>query len=213
MTTVILYDLVEVDMEGREFARVSRAESVLLANPDDGCEKCCQPVHDARLGPFTVVWQPGSDVIPDFLFGYQKEFMVTDRVKAAFDQAGLTGFVSWPLKMKPSPSRKHRKQPIVSWPYTGPSFWDIHVTNDVEVLHGAGTVEWRRCSRCGREACEPVGDEEKWDIVVDRRTWTGSDFMNPTGLFSILLSERAADVIASNRFTNVEVRRVGRFSD
>jgi hypothetical protein len=209
-----LYDLLEVDPFGRRFANTARVDPIPFAKPEEACDTCYSPCHRRRSGPFTIVWEPGSDVIPDFLFGYHDEFAVTERVKAAFEKAALSGYVAWPLKMMCPPKRASRKLPIVAWPYVGPRFWDIHVTEDVELLREESTVEFNPpCPRCGRQTGQPVGDPKKWRLIVDRKSWNGSDFMNPNGIMPILVTQRVADIILENKFTNVRVRHVGRISD
>jgi len=209
-----LFQLAESDIWGKQFASHARVGPVPLANPDEVCETCLLPAHRRRTGPLTIVWLPGSEVIPDFMFGFQNEFMVTEAAKAAFEKAGLTGYTTWPVKMKPPPDRKQRKLPIVPWPYTGPPFWAIHITSTVELLaDGIAVRKTMPCPQCGRSACRPLGEPEEWNLVVNPATWDGSDFMCPNGLATVLLTERAAGVVMSNTFTNVIVRHVGRIGD
>ncbi len=206
-----LFDLVPVDRRGQEFASVDRAEPIPFRDPHEECPRCFLPVHRRRTGPFTVVWQPGSDVIPDFLFGYHGEFAVTERVKVAFEAESLKGYVAWPLQMREPPERVKRKRPIVPWPYTGPPFWDLHVIEDVDLVPEKSTVEFRPpCVKCGRRVGEPVGGPSRWRLVVDREFWNNADFMNPRGVNTILVTERVADIIRENKFSNVDFRKVGR---
>jgi hypothetical protein len=210
-----LYVLDAIDSWGRQFAAARIAEDVAWVNPDEVCVACLRPSNRQRKGPKTIVWIPGCDVLSDFVFpGASCEFIVTDRVKTAFEEAGLKGFVAWPVKLKPPPRRRSRHSVIVPWPYTGPPLWDIYVPTFVHIIPEASDVVYKGpCSACGRERYGAALDVDEFQYVVDRSSWDGADFMRPHERNVTFVTQRVVDVIQREGFTNVEWRRWGEIGD
>ncbi len=208
-----LYLLERSDWYGERFAQTSLAEPHPWLNPDEVCRACYEPENRRRRGPYTIRWQSGSDEIPDFIFGGAAwEFLVTDRVKVAFETAGLKGYVAWPVKVEAPAKREARKRPIVQWPYKGPPLWDIYVDTFVHIIPEASDVRYKGpCGVCGRERYAPVGDDDSY--VVDCSSWDGSDFMRPHELRGPIVTERVVEVIEREGFTNVQWSAWGEIGD
>jgi len=212
---VWLYDLSPIDMWGGKFA-AARVVGEVPCDPEERvCSICDYPLHRRRLGAYRICWTPGCDVIADFTWAMFYEPIVSDRVKVAFEANRITGYSAYRVEICKPAARKSRKLPMVPWPYTGPPFWDLHYTEHVHVIPDKSTLkEAGRCTQCGLQKYSTVGYQaQELDFVVDRRTWSGSDFMVPEEVMGYFVTERVVDVITSNNFTNVVVRRVGRMSD
>lgn len=214
-----LYDFFPIEASGgHQFAGALIVERVAWANRDEVCKKCIEPTHRRRLAPFTISWEEGSDVIPDFLLpSIGRDFIVTERVKQALEKAGLTGYTAWPAKIKePVKLKKRPRWPRVPSPYSGPPLWDIYVDPSelVEVVPEGSNVEFRGvCSACGRDRYRVTGAAGEQFFIVNRKSWNGNDFMRPDKVNSLFITPRAARVIQDGGFTNIKVRRIGRMID
>jgi len=129
----------------------------------------------------------------------------------------VSGYVAWPVKIKEPKRRAHLRRPLVAYPYTGPTLWDIYVdiTELVHVVPELSNLEYSGvCPACGREKFDVTTDDEgEQYFVVDRSTWHGQDFMLPEEVNGMFVTERVAEVIKRGGFTNIEVRPIGRISD
>ena len=187
----------------------SRIVHVPWRNTKEICPTCYEPSHRERTGPYTIEWQPGSSVVPDFpscLGG--DSLLLTDRVKQAFEQAGLTGYVAWPVPIRePKRSPKRSKVPRVPSPYPGPPIWDIYVTEYVHIIPEQSKLEFAGlCPRCKRPRYYALpGPAETQHFVIDRRTWNGCDFMRPHELNTLLLTPRVIEILRPHDFTNYQI--------
>ena len=185
-------------------------------DPREGCPKCYLPIHRERTGPYTIQWESGSDIIPDFHFCMRGDTMlVSDRVKVAFEQAGLKGFVAWPLKIQePKRVPKRSRIPRVPSPYPGPTIWDLYVTDYVHLIPERSTFCFDGvCPKCGQKQYDPYGAPEQHWFVVDRSTWTGVDFMRPHELNTILVTERVIEIVKAHGFTNARIHQLGEMGE
>ena len=209
-----LYWLDVIDYWGREVAAARITDKVAFANPDEVCKKCFQPMHRFRLGPYGITFEPGASIIPDFLEPSRgRKFIVSNRVKEAYDEAGFKGYVAWPVKVNPPVQRKRRQ--IIVAPYPPPEpLWDIYVPERVNILIAESTIDCTGvCNSCERKLYSIADYEGRFSLIVDRSTWNGCDFMQPHELNTSFITERVADLIVKNKFTNIKVTHVGRISD
>lgn len=209
-----VYRLMEIDMWGRDFASVAFIEEPKWATPDEACPKCYEPVHRLRTGPHAIAWEAGSDVIGDLVCtGASDSMIVTERVKLAFEQAGLTGYDAWPAILRePAKRRPSRRLPMVAYPYTGPPLWDIHPREFVHIIPEQSTVEFKGiCPACGRQKYWPL-DIDDQVFVIDPRTWRGWDFMRSVEM-GTFVTQRVVDVIEKHQFTNFRILPRGRIGD
>ena len=190
------------------FAACYVAESVRVDPRDKRCPECLEPVHVRRLDPFTIAWEPGSDVIADFVY-YSGNVIVTDRVKQAFEDTELRGYVAWPVKIKErsKPKKRHR-WPIVPSPYGGPPLWDIYTESLVHLIPEASSLEYnRQCPKCGARVYSVLVQEPQF-FLVDRASWDGADFMLPYEAGGFFVTERVIEVIEQHDFSNVTYRHI-----
>ena len=209
-----LFELFDLSGDGGGFAEAYISADIPWENPEDICDRCDEPMERRRTAGFTITFRPGSDVIPDFL-SQRWGLIVTDRVKVAFEEAGLTGYRMLPVTIKGKPNRgKRRRWPIVTIPYEGPPLWDVYVTECVSLITEQSSLRSTGiCEVCGRQGYETVGDADEMSFVVDRSTWNGSDFMSPREVSFFFVTERVVQVIKKSGFTNAEIWCRARMSD
>jgi hypothetical protein len=205
-----LFCLNVIDQWGRSFAAPIVTDKVQWADPLEVCKKCLEPSHRYRTGPYGITFEPGSSKISDFsLPGAYRSFIVTDRVKQAFEDAGLTGFVPWLAKVNPPVQRKKNVRPIAPYPPPFP-LWDIYVPERVHVIVNRSSVIYKGdCPVCLRKQFTTTDPWQDHYFVVDPSTWSGCDFMYPEEVNTLFVTERVIDVIKRNDFTNIESRLVG----
>ena len=211
-----LYDLKSrFTMFGEDFAACSFT-NVQWKRPDETCKVCLLPIHRERIGPCTIEFEVGCDVIPDFLCSIRNDiFLVTDRVKVAFEEADLTCFVAWPLQIQePKKVPKRPRIPRVPSPYPGPPLWDIYFTEYVHLIPDKCTLANKGvCKKCGKTRYSPIGEAEEQWFVVDRASWNGSDFMRPHELNQVFVTQRVIDVIQAGDYTNIEILQRAEMND
>ena len=192
------------------FAECYVADSVQIDPRDQRCSECLTPLHRRRLEGYTIAWQPGSEVVPDFV-DFGANVVVAECVKDAFEAAGLRGYVAWPVKIKErtTPKRRHR-WPIVASPYAGPPLWDIYTEAVVRIVPEPSSLKYKgRCSKCGQEMYGVLGEVGEQYFLVDRASWKGEDFLLGDKLTGLIVTERVIDVIKAHEFTNVRYWRIG----
>ncbi len=166
------------------------------------CKECYLPMHPERVGPYTVQWRPGSDVVPDLVFAGAGNLVVTDRVKVALERAGCTGYVAWPVAISEPKRPPGKRVPFVGSPYPGPPLWDLYITERVHAIPELSTLRFEgTCKRCGTPYYNVILPHQYW--AIDRATWSASDFMIPAEINTSLMTPRVAEVLKTNGFTNI----------
>lgn len=208
--------LMDLLLEDRAHKRYAYANLVGIRRLGQNrtCRDCLWPTHFPRSGPSVVVWEKGAALIPDFV-NDPPLLIVTDRVKRAFEQAGLKGYVAWPVAVQePKRVPKRPRVPQVPSPYPGPPLWEIYIERLVRVIPEGSTLEFLgRCPRCGRKKYSTLGQASRLRFLVDRRSWRGEDFMLLDIVNAVLVSERVADVVDAHQFTNVTLVEQGELVD
>lgn len=211
-----LFDVLSSASHTYEFAQAHICADLDWEKPNEVCSKCFRPMHRRYRSGLTIAWDEGSDVIPDFQFtSLSPTFIVTDRVKIAFERARLKGLEARAVTVhEPKKQRKNREYPIVASPYRGPKLWDIYIDEFVHVVPESSTVERTGvCGKCGTTTYIAEGEPEDFCFVADRRSWHGSDFMLMVEINGNLVTDHVAEVIEAGSYSNVRIRRVGRMSD
>jgi hypothetical protein len=131
--------------------------------------------------------------IPDFTRTMLSDVVVTDRVRAALQNAKLTGFIFNPVDVARTPKR--RGDAIY------PKLWELVVVGSGGAADKAsGIVKLRECSECRLVEYSAF----KSGIVVDASVYDESDFFAVLEYPKyVLVSERAKAVMAENHFRNV----------
>ncbi len=135
-----------------------------------------------------------SPRVGDFVWTWQSECLITDRVLDLFQQAGLTGFEIRPVVVeKVKRLGKRRLEEI-------PRLWELVVTGkggDARPESGIGVIY--RCEACGMVRYSSYQN----GILVDEQQWDRSDFFTVNGYPKyILVTERVKDLIIAHRLTN-----------
>lgn len=127
----------------------------------------CSASLQQRAQPLVIVWEPGSDMVGDFVWpGFGSEIVVADRVLAAL-QSRFTGFEPGPIEMIEEPDLLLRDRRRVTLPYTGPALHELWTTSWVDADLKRSTVELEsKCAQCGMESWRVDGIEH-WDSVFD----------------------------------------------
>lgn len=133
----------------------------------------CGASQETRRQPLVIEWEPGSDLVGDFVWpGLDDDVALT---RAAFEvlAAKFSGFEAGPVEMI-EPSRSPRRSgsssgysPTVRLPYEGPELVELWVT--ARARFEPAKSHARRishCETCGAEAFEVDGVERvdvSWD--------------------------------------------------
>jgi hypothetical protein len=143
-----------------------------------------------RIGDLTIVLP--SDRVGDFVWTWLSDCLITDRVLKLFEEAGFTGFTVKPVAVKPKTGRGKNL-------ITVPTLWELVVTGkggDADPRSGIRRIY--SCPHCGLVKYSSYRN----GIIVDERTWDGSDFFKITEYPFILLTQRVKDFIVERGLTN-----------
>jgi hypothetical protein len=174
------------------------------------CDTCYQVDLVHRKQPCEIAWEPGSDVVPD-LIHWGTELIVTDRVKVALEDAGMRGYVAWPVKIRErsTPKKRHR-WPIVPAPYPGPPLWDLYPEQFCHAIpDGRTLIREPDCPECGRTRYDVRGGLGEQHFLIDGSTWDGGDLVLAYEVMGLFVTERVIDVIKQHNFTNIEFWKSG----
>lgn len=127
----------------------------------------CGDSRQLRVQPLIMVWEPGSDLVGDFVWPLNT-VVVTDQVLQVL-QEHFSGFEAGPVEMiEDTGKRPKRGKPQVRLPYEGPPLHELWVTASVHLDRERSNVEFeRQCGTCGREFWNVFG-VERWDSHFDR---------------------------------------------
>jgi hypothetical protein len=166
--------------------------------------------------PFTLEWEPGSDIIGDFTFpGLGETIIIKDSVKTGFESR-FHDFELFPIEFRQDPKLRKptritkRTQPRIWLPYTGSALWELEITKWCRLeLEKSGVTLEKICFTCGREIfLYDSSSTLRW--VVDAKTWAGEDFFH---LFEsrrwIFCSEKVKSFIEQSGFSNVKFIEYG----
>ena len=180
----------------------------------------CQTSRQKRVSPLVFEWEPGSDVIGDFIWpGFNNDLVVVQKVREILEgqfreiEFGPVEFWQDP-KLKPPKKMTRRSKPRIWLPYTGPTLWDVIPTSWCHLDHLQSDVSIaKKCSTCGKV----IYKYPKWNqrhLVVDRNTWDGEDIFHiyeySGGIFC---TERVKEFVDQGGFTNVRFSEDGIIPD
>ena len=127
-----------------------------------------------------VVGQPGKigDLVGTF---WATVYAMSSRLKVALENAGLTGWVPYPVRMRNAVENE--------------SFWILAITGRCGAVYGQGGLP-----REGIDASFPYLDPLEWD---------GADLFMPVNYKGTLVAPRAAKALQSAHLRNVELEPAG----
>jgi hypothetical protein len=150
-----------------------------------------------RIGDLHVILP--SPLVPDFLWTWYSEPIVTDHVRSLFEAAGFTGLRFGPVTVeRVKYVRKGAKVEI-------PRLWELIVTGRGGDAHPASGIRLLyECPGCGLRKYSSFRN----GIIVDEEQWDGSDFFTVNGYPRfILITEGVKDLIVENRLKNCAIVR------
>ena len=175
----------------------------------------CTVSRQRRVPPLILEWEPGSDVVGDFVWpGFDDEVVVNQRVRDALE-GRFRGFEFKPIEMWQSPRLNRPKNPKrgkarVWLPYQGAPLWDLWVTAWCRLdIEKSGLILKKVCSTCG-EKYYTNSSSENSPLVVDRSSWGGELIFHideyPRWIFCL---QEVKEFIERAEFTNVAFLRDG----
>lgn len=152
-----------------------------------------------RIGDLHVVLP--SPNVPDFLWTWYSECIMTERVRTHLDDAGTTGYEARPVTVgKVKYARKGTTPDI-------PELWELSVTGRGGDAHPDSGIRVLKKSIC--EACGFVRHSSyRNGIIVDEKQWDGSDVFTVNGYPKlIIVSEKVKDIVVGNELVNCALVR------
>ncbi len=156
--------------------------------------KC--PVHPGhqrageRIGNLKVILP--SEKIGDFVWTWYSDCLITDKVLHLFQEANLTGFTVNPVEVRlKKGKRKELSKDLM--------LWELVITGrggDADPYSGIRLIY--TCPHCSLKVYSSFQN----GIVVNKKTWDGSDFFTVTGYQFIIVTERVKDLIIEYALTN-----------
>lgn len=145
-----------------------------------------------RVGDL-VIHLPSTRV-GDFMWTWQSECLVTDRVLTLFREAKLTGFEPRPVIVEKV--KRVRKGSEVSIPI----LWEFAVVGKGGDAHPeSGITIIETCEACNLKQYSSYRN----GILVNTEQWDGSDFFTVNGYQMLyLVTERVKNLIIANQLTN-----------
>jgi hypothetical protein len=177
-----------------------------------------------------IEWEPGSDVIGDFVWpGFDTDIVIKDRVAKVLEEAGVAGFELAPVQMVENSEKSKRisKRPHVKLPYLGPPLWDLWVIAWAELDRERSSVKLTQSKPDGTEQLEVTGVERReamWDKErMELVTWKqpridgqGLYVRSDAGVFRlaqfpgwIFCADAVKQLIESHDFSNVSFLEMG----
>lgn len=147
-----------------------------------------------RIGDLRVVLP--SPNVPDFLWTWYSECIMTERVRGIFEHAQITGYEARPVTVERVKYVRKGTKPEI------PDLWELFVTGrggDAHPDSGIHILEKSICEACGfvRHSSYRNG------IIVDDEQWDGSDVSTVNGYpMLILVSDGVKDLIVENELVN-----------
>ena len=174
------------------------------------CPKCTS-TRQTRVRPLIIEWEPGSDIIGDFVWpGFANDIAI--EVDAFEDlRQRFSGFESGPVEMvqdpklrKPRLNTEHTK-PRVWLSYEGPPLYDLWVTSCVDMDQQRTTAKLTKsCNGCGYQQYEIVGIERR-SVEMDQDkmelAWTRTPRVPGQGLFLDKLRLNDTDIFRVKEFS------------
>ncbi len=200
------------------------------------CPDCTQPLQK-RIKPLVIEWEPGSDVIGDFLWPEFGSIAVSERSYKAMESR-FRGFERGPVEMIQDPKLNcpkritKRTTPRIWLPYEGMPLYELWVTSWAHLEMQKSTVKYlNKCNTCAQEFYKVSGierSERSWnsylgvmyEMRVPREPGQGvfTDETNLKGadIFRVhefpawtLCTDRVKDLIVKENFTNVTFFEMG----
>lgn len=183
---------------------------------DDAEPECLECRWAPTPRPLEVVWDRGSDVVEDFVFGYGFVFA---KESVGAEVAGTFGGISLhELEMLPD---ELGGKPRVALPYQGPPLCELVPTRQVELLPRSTVEIEEQCGQCGRVTYKRfLGLERRsgrlhtprkpeHGLFFDSVELSGVHIFQPrnTGLF--LCDETVKEFVTTQGYSNVEFLQVG----
>ena len=170
----------------------------------------CGASRQKRVSPLILEWEPGSDVIGDFVWpGFDDELVVTQKVKDDFEghfrEIEFSSVEFWQNPKQKQPIKKTRRsKPRVWLPYMGPILWDVRPVKWCHLdLLLSNVIVTKKCSTCGA-IFHKVPTTPRRHLVVDLATWAGEDlfrlYESPRFFFC---TEQVKEFVEQAGFSNV----------
>jgi len=202
------------------------------------CPECTAPPRKIRVKPIVISWEPGSDVIGDFIWSMGGSFpLVQEHVFAKLKQR-FSGFEAGPVKMVQAPElkrpvrRSKRVKPRVRLPYKGPPLCELWITVSFRADLNASTIRRvEKCSTCGYQRWEVDGIEtikSRWNkdrmaldkihtlrapgqgLFVRKADLGEADIFEVREIDDcILCTDRAKEFVEHHNFSNVSFLEAG----
>lgn len=199
---------------------------------DGGTCSGCSASRQERVRPLLMVWEPGSDVVGDFVWpGFGSEVVVTNPVLDVLSPR-FTGFTVGPVHVVDESGLVTRSGPRVSLPYSGPPLHELWTTTWADADRQRSTLELERtCAICGTEFWH-VDGVEHWNSrfdasegrlvrnrvgrVAGRGVYVSADQLDGADIFRVrqlpgwvMCTDSVRDVIRERGFSNVDLLQLG----
>jgi hypothetical protein len=140
-----------------------------------------------------------SHRLGDFVWTYDSDCIVTERVLSLFRQIGFTGFVALPVTIEKVKGMRRKGAEEL----TVPPLWELAIQGkggDAAPESGIRVLsEWENYSG----VMQPLYSSFRNGIIVDEANWDGSDFFTVNGYPKyILVTERVKEFIIVHQLTN-----------
>lgn len=164
----------------------------------------------ARIGNLSIKI---PSKIGDMIWTWYSEFMITDRVKNLFEEAGFTGYLLKPVTITGFLGKSRKKSLQMMEERELPVLWELVVTGWAGMApreSGIKLLESESCPVCGMLRYSGLTDPTR---LIDESQWDGSDFFMvwPMPRF-IFVSEKVKKFIKANKLTGgsiVPVEKLG----
>src|SRR6266498_180348 len=169
----------------------------------------CNTSRQKRVSPLIIEWEPGSDVIGDFVCPGDDELVLTQKVRDVFERQfqeiefGPVEFWQEP-RLKQPKKITPRSKPRVWLPYTGPALWDVIPMKSCNLNHAkSGVSIVKECRTCGKTIYKTPPWNQR-HLVVDPATWNSENIFHiheySGGIFC---TERVKGFVEKSGFTNI----------
>lgn len=200
------------------------------------CDRCSRGARYMKPRPLVLEWEPGSDIIGDFVWPDATRVAVKRPVFEALNRE-FGGIHAERVEMvqdaKLKPPRRHtsRSKPRVWLPYTGPELVELWTEHELPYLPETTTEIAFRCKACGNEPHRLSGieirshlyDRERGILVPDHQprvpgkgVFVAAAKANSAPIFRlqeftgpILCTDEVRSFIEREGFTNVDFREYG----
>lgn len=153
--------------------------------------KLIQGLYDRLSFPIVFKHYSGTKLYDVLDTGWASLYLISDRLKATLQKTSLTGWKTYPVKVLDKNSN------------------EISGYNGFSIIGRSGSIDYTK-SEIIEKRRSPNAPLRKFykGLHFGLEKWDKSDFFLPEKNYGPIVTERAAEILNKNKFTNIELKNL-----